>query len=98
MAGELRCAGVSRGAGEMVESALAYAARGQIDDAGEAHVVIRVGDEAQVGDDVLDFLTLVELHAANDLIRHAVAKACFLQRARLRVHAVHHRNVAEAWS
>ena len=42
-------------------------------------------------------MALVELHAAHDLIRHTVAQACLFQRPRLRVHPIHHGNVAERW-
>ena len=79
----------------MVEGALADASRGQVDDAIQANIVVRVGDEAQVGDDVLHFLPLVELHPADYLIWHAVAQASLFQRARLCVDAVHHGDVAQ---
>ena len=82
----------------MVERALSYAARGQVDYAVQTNIVVRIGDKAQVGDDVLHLLPLVELHPAHDLIRYAIAQAGFFQRPRLRVHSVHHGDVAKAWA
>ena len=49
---------------ELAHGALADAARRDVDDTPEAHVVVVVGDEAEVGDQVLYLLALVELDAA----------------------------------
>ena len=87
--------GVSGGAGEVVKRALADAARGEVDYAAEADVVVGVGDKAQVGGDVFDFLALVKLLPADYLVGDAVAQAGVFKGAGLGVDAVHHGYVAE---
>src|SRR5262249_48338962 len=54
------------------------------------------GDEAQVGEDVLDLFALVELLAADDDIGSACADELFFEGTGLGVGAVHHGAVAES--
>ena len=68
--------------------AVADTAPRRVQDAPQAHRVIGVGDGAQVGDDVTHFLTLVELRAADHLVRDAVADEDFLHCTRAGVGAV----------
>ena len=48
-----------------------------------------VGDQAEVGDDVLYLLALVELDAADEVVGHVVSQAHLFERAGLGVDAVH---------
>ena len=75
---------------ERVHHALADAARRHVDHAPQADVVVRVDDQLQVGERVLDFLALVEPDAADDLVGEALAHQRVFDRARLRVGAVEH--------
>ena len=75
-----------------VHHALADAARRHVDDAPQADIVVRVDDQAHVGERVLDFLALVEPHAADDLVGEPLAHQRVFNRARLRVGAVEHRD------
>ena len=52
-----------------------------------------VGDQAEVGDEVLYLLALVEPDAAHEEVWHVVTQAHLLECARLRVHAVHNGEV-----
>ena len=58
-----------RASSSAVHHALADAARRHVDHPPQADVVVRVDDELQVGERVLDFLALVEADAADDLVR-----------------------------
>ena len=78
-----------REAVKLAHGALADAARRDVDDALEAHVVVVVGDEAEVGDEVLNLLALVELDAADEVVGHVVSQACLFEGAGLCVDAVH---------
>lgn len=66
----------------------AEAALRHIDDAHEADRVERVVDDAQVREDVLDLLAVVELEAADHRVRDARAHERLLDDARLGVRAV----------
>ena len=77
---------------ERLHHALADAARRHVDHAPQAHVVVRVDDQPQVGERVLDFLALVEPHAADDLVGDALAHQRVFNRARLRVGPIQHRD------
>ena len=57
---------------QRVHHPLADASRGHVDHAPQADVVVRVHDQLQVGERVLDFLALVEPHAADDLVGDAL--------------------------
>ena len=62
-----------------VHDAFADAARRHVDHAPQAHVVVRVDDEAHVGERVLDLLPLVEPDAADDLVGDALRASARLQ-------------------
>jgi hypothetical protein len=66
----------------------ADAAGRKIDDAQEGGVVVRVAEQSQVGQRVLDFLALEEAQAAIDLVRHALGEQFVFEDARLGVGAV----------
>ena len=87
VAGGRRIGGVER-----VHHDLADAARGHVDHAAEADVVVRVDDQLEIGERVLDLFALVEPHAADHPIRQAFAGQRVFDRARLGVHAVEHRD------
>ena len=65
-------------------------ARGHVDDAQQRHGVVGVGDHTQVRQHVLDLTPLVEVHAADQQVGHALAHEGGFQGARLRVGAIHH--------
>ena len=56
-----------------------------VDNPHEAQAVFRVVQQAQVGDDVLDFLAVVELRPADHRIRNGVAHELFFQHTGLGV-------------
>ena len=64
-----------------------------VDDAEQRNVVVRVVDQLEVRDDVLDLLALVELHAREDGVRDAAEQEFVLERPRLGVLAVQDREV-----
>ena len=64
--------------------------RGHVDHAPEADVIVRVHQQAEVGECVLDLLALVEPDAADDLVAEAFPDERVLERARLRVGAIEH--------
>ena len=68
---------------ERIESGLADAARGRIDNARERDVVVGFR-ELQIGDDVFDFRALVKREAADDVIRDTAPPERFFEQARLR--------------
>ena len=73
---------------ERIHHALADAASRNVDDAAQADIVVRVDDQLEVGQRVLDFFALVEPDAADDLVGNAVAHQRVFNRARLGVGAV----------
>ena len=64
------------------------AASGVVHHALEGFFVVEIGDETEVGNDVLDFFALIERHAAVDAVRHVVFAQRILERAALCVGAV----------
>ena len=70
------------------------ASSGIVDDSEEGFVVVRVGNEAEIGKNVFDFLSLIEGLSAIDLIGHTDRLQCFLKGAALCVGAVEHGNLA----
>jgi hypothetical protein len=76
-----------------LDRAAADAARGEVDDAQEARVVVRVLEQAQVREGVLDLGALEEAQAPVDLVRHAVVEERALHDAALRVAAVEERHL-----
>ena len=77
---------------DRVHHAFADAARRHVDHPPQAHVVVRVDDEAHVGERVLDFLALVEPDAADDLVGDPFAHQRVFNRPRLRVRPVQDRH------
>ena len=71
------------------------AARG-VDHALDRDVVVGVAHRLEVGGNVADLCAVEEPRAAHDLVRHARAQQHILEDARLRVHAVEHREVVIA--
>ena len=59
---------------ERIHDALADPAGRHVDDPPQADVVVRVDDEFEVGERVLDFLALVEADAADDLVRDRLSR------------------------
>ena len=80
---------------EVLERAIADAARGDVDDAAEGHRVGVVADQAQVGEQVAHLAAVVEARPADDAVADALLDAGLLDGARLRVRAVHHGEVGE---
>ena len=79
---------------ERVHDSLADAACRHVDHPPQADVVVRIDDQLQVGEGVLDLLALVEANAADDLVGDALAHQRVFDGARLGVGAVedrHHR-------
>jgi hypothetical protein len=79
---------------EAVKSRLAYSPRRHINDAEERDRVVGVSEHAEVGQEVLDLLALIELGGTNKLVGHAVAHELLLHHAALLVRAVHDSNLA----
>lgn len=65
-----------------------------VDDPQQAGVVVRVGDEAQISENILDLLAVVELRAADDLIRNLGLDQNLLYYTRLRIGPVQNGMVA----
>ena len=59
-----------------------------IDNSTKRHGIFRIRDQAEVGQNVLDFPTLVKTHAANHLIRHTLTAEGVFHRSCLGVRAV----------
>ena len=59
-----------------------------VDNALESLLVIGIGDQTEIGDDVLDFLALIETHTAIDAIRNALFTKLLLEAAALRIGAI----------
>ena len=69
------------------------AALGRVRHAREGDDVLRVGEDGQVGDRVLDLGALVELRAADDLVADLAAHERVLEHPRLRVGPVEDRDL-----
>ena len=77
-----------------LHAALADAARRGVDDAVQAQLILRNGDDVHICQHILDLSTVKEACAANDAVRHTGALESVFKLVRLRVHAVEHRVVA----
>ena len=66
-----------------------------VDDALEGNIVVGVGDQFQVSNEVLDFLPLIEGDATHNLIGQAPSAQLFLERTGLGVGAVEHGHFAQ---
>ena len=73
---------------ERLDHRLADAAGRHVHHPPEAHIVVRIDDQTQIRQRVLDFLPLVEPDAADDAVGDAVAHERIFNRARLRVGAI----------
>src|SRR5690606_23347284 len=91
-----RQAGGAGGLAHHVQGAPADAAGGRVDGALEGGVVGAVGDQAHVGQRVLDLGALEEAHAAIHAVRDLFGQQLLFQRARLGVGAVQDGAVAVA--
>ena len=76
------------------DARLADAAGRAVDDAHEAQIVTGVDADPQVGDEILDLLTVVEGHGPDDTVRHGGLDEGLLEAARLGVRAIEDRDVA----
>ena len=79
---------------ELLLGGVADAARRDIDDASQAHVVVGVHQDTQVGENILYFLAVVKARAAHQHVAHAMTHEFFLEHAGLRVGAVEDRDLA----
>ena len=79
---------------ELLYGGVANGALGHVDDAAQAHVIRRIDDHAQVGHHVADFLAIIELLAAEDLVGDARAHQHFFHHTGLGIGAVEHGAVA----
>ena len=77
------------------EAGLPHAPRRRVDHAREGDVVRGVQGEAQVGDEVLDLLALIELETRHHLVRQPLVAQRRLQRALQETRAVEDRALAE---
>ena len=68
--------------------------RRRVDDALQRHRVVRVADQAQVAEQILDFGALVEAETADHGVADVVAAQRFFNQARLRVGSVQHGTVS----
>ena len=64
----------------------------QVDDAFERQVVVGLGDDAQIGDGVADFLALVKPRPADDPVGNAQRNQAFLELAGLEPGSDQHRD------
>ena len=62
----------------------------------ERGIVVVVGDQAQVGDEVLDLGAVEQRLAAGDLVRNVLRAQRLLEHARLVIAAIEDREVGEA--
>ena len=73
---------------QSLDGRLADAARRGVDDPQQGHFILRIVQQLQIGQDVLDFLTLEELQTVDHLIGDALVAEGELQRAAQSVGAV----------
>ncbi len=86
---------VSDGVGlHLFDARVAQTSWGDVDDSGQAHLVLRIGDDAEIGEDVFDFLAVVELDAAGDLVGDVVPSQGIFHHAGEGVHAIEDRHLA----
>src|SRR5262249_58307854 len=81
---------------EFIFGALADAGARPVEHTAEADAVVRVERQPQKGQRILDLLALVEARAADQLVGQGAGDQRLLDGARLRVGAVHDRDVARA--
>ena len=78
----------ARGGENLLQGGGTDAARGIVHHAFEGFLVVEIGDQAEVGDDVLDFFTLIERHATVDAVGDVVFAQGIFERTDLGVGAV----------
>ena len=66
-----------------------------IDDPCRRHVIDRIVDGLQIGEDILDLFSGVEIHPADKLVRDIQEDTLFLEQTGLGVRAVEHRKIFE---
>ncbi len=89
-----RDAGVLGLRAQHLEALRADAARRQVHDALEGGIVAPIGDQAQIGERILDLRALKEAQAAVHAVRQARAQQRLFQHPRLGVRAIQDRHVA----
>ena len=72
------------------------AAARDVDNPLQADAVLRVLNHAEIGNHVLDLAPFVKARPGHQPVGHAVADKSLFQHTRLRVGAVHHREIAQA--
>ena len=75
---------------QLADGCVADAAGRLVDDASERFLVVGIGREAEVAEQVLDFLALIERHAGIDVIGYAVPQEAVLYLAALCIGAIEH--------
>ncbi len=83
------------GFSQLFQTARTDAAGGEVDHAQEGAVVLGIGQQAQVGERVLDFLALEKAQSTIDTICHTSREQRVLQHPRLRVGAIQQRHVGK---
>ena len=78
----------TRGGENLLQGGGADAACGVVHHAFEGFLVVEIGDQAEVGDDVLDLFALIERHATVDAVGDVVFAQGILERTALGVGAV----------
>ena len=73
---------------KIFEGLLSDLAAWNIDDALQTHRIIRVEDEAHIGENVLYFLSLIELHSTKNPIRNIFSDEGFFDEPRLTIGAI----------
>ena len=73
---------------EAVHRGLPDAARWHVDNAAQGYVVVGIDEQAHVGNEVLDFLALIERKTAVNAIRNAALVESFLEGTALRIGAI----------
>ena len=63
---------------------------GNIDDAQHGQVIHAIGNCLEIGQDVLDFPSLIEVHASHQTVRYIVCNAFFLKKTGLGIGPVEH--------
>ena len=87
---------LSRGPNQMIERRLAQPPRRDVDDPGKGQIILGVGHQVEVRQDVLDFLPLIKRDAAHDLVRDLGGAKGLLDGTRQSGHPAEDRDVAEA--
>ena len=73
---------------EILEGFLPDFSTGDIDDTLEGHRIHRIIDEADIGEDILDLLSLIELHSSIDAVGDVFSNQGFFYKTGLPIRAV----------